>query len=146
MGDSVCAITFVFNLNKIGWQKGSEAIREFHRRVDKDRLGGRYYSKPEGDRLWFRIVPEKWETHPHFHGFIALPQKQLEELGFTAICEKYEAIWREVCPQGSLCITPLHDALGWASYASKENSLASSLTVIDTYMQSPKQMWSPQRD
>lgn len=146
MGSHACAITFVFNRNSLGKQKGNEALREFHRLVDKDRFGGRYYAKPESERLWFRVSPEKWDTHPHFHGLIVLPNEQLEESGFTAICEKYEAIWQEICPGGSLCIKPLHDAPGWASYASKENSLASSLTVIDSYIQSPKQVWSPQRD
>lgn len=146
MGKRVYAITLVFNRSNLGKQKGSEILREFHRLVDKDRLGGRYYEKPESERLWLRVAPEKWDTHPHFHGLIVLPEDQIADYGLDAVCEKYEAIWNEVCPGGSLRIEALSDGPGWVSYASKENSLASSLTVIDSYMQSPKQVWSPQRD
>lgn len=146
MGECTCAITFVFNQKNLGRTKGYEALREFHRLVDKDRLGGRYYEKSESERLWFRVVPEKWDVHPHFHGLIVLPKEQVAEHGFDAICEKYEAIWNELYPGGSLRIEALHDGPGWVSYASKENSLTSSLTVIDSHMQSPKQVWSPQRD
>lgn len=146
MGSYTYAITFVFNLNNLGKLKGAEALREFHRLVDKDRFGGRYYEKTDSERLWFRVVPEKWRAHPHFHGLIVLPEDQVRQHGFDAVCEKYESIWKEVCPGGSLLIEPLHDGPGWVSYASKENSLVSSLTAIDSYIQSPKLVWSPQRD
>lgn len=146
MGDSTYAITLVFNRKNLGRQKGCEALREFHRLVDKDRFGGRYYNRPQNERLWFRVSPEKWDTHPHFHGLIVLPKEQVTEYGFDAVCEKYQAIWNTACKGGSLRIEVLHDGPGWISYASKENSLTSSLAVIDSYIQSPKQVWSPQRD
>ncbi|MGQ2989775.1 MAG: hypothetical protein ACT6RD_00145 [Brevundimonas sp.] len=146
MGECACAITIVFNQKNVGLHKGYEAIREFHRLVDRDRFGGRYYERPERERLWFRVSPEKWDDHPHFHGLIVLPKDQVAAEGFDAVREKYAAFWSELYPNGSLRIEALHDGPGWVSYASKENSLTSSLTVIDSHLLSPKEVWAPQRD
>lgn len=146
MGSCACAVTFVFNHKNLGKTEGYEALREFHRLVDKDRFGGRYYERGPHERLWFNVAPEKWDAHPHFHGLIVLPKDQVADLGFEAVCEKYQQIWKEVFPSGSLVIKALHDGPGWASYCSKENSLTNSLTAVDSLLRNPKEAWSPYRD
>ncbi len=141
--DNTFAITFVYNRNSVSLSEGAELLREFHRRVDEKRLGGRYYQYPEEDRLRFRVVPEKWDAHPHCHGIIRLDADRMtrEELG--AHINELEAIWRDVAPGGSLKINRLsrENPEGWLRYASKEHDLLDGAYALDSLESDPKRSW-----
>lgn len=144
MGGNVHAITFVFNRNVVSASSGGEALREFQRRVDQERLGGRYYRYPESQRLRFRVVPEKWDTHPHYHGVINLPSGDLAEEGLEALELRYNKIWQSVVPGGSIRICALSDPEGWFAYASKETDLCDNVLALDSLILGPKSPWTMQ--
>lgn len=144
MGDNVHAITFVFNKNIVSASSGGEALREFHRRVDKERLGGRYYRYPENQRLRLRVVPEKWDIHPHYHGLIDLPSDDLAREGLEALELRYNRIWQSVVPGGSIKISPISDPMGWFAYASKETDLSDNVLALDSLVLGAKTPWTVQ--
>lgn len=139
--DKTFAITFVYNKNSVSLAMGAELLRVFHQRVDEKRLGGRYYQYREEDRLRFRVVPEKWDTHPHCHGIIRLDADKMTSEELEAHIKDLEAIWREIIPGGSLKITPLHDPEGWVKYASKEHDLLDGAYALDSLECDPKRAW-----
>jgi len=143
-GKTSHAITFVYNRNHVSLSKGGEALREFHRRVDQKRLGGKFYTKPDELRLRFIVVTEKWDAHPHCHGIIRLPPDDLADKGLEAIERAYNEIWQEIVPSGSITIRPISDDLGWANYASKEHDLFDGSLALDSLMQNPKEPWTLQ--
>lgn len=144
MGDNVHAITFVFNKNIVSASSGGEALREFHKRVDRERLGGRYYRYPENQRLRLRVVAEKWDTHPHYHGLINLPSGDLADEGLEALELRYNRIWQSVVPGGTIKICPLSDPMGWFAYASKETDLGDNVLALDSLVLGPKSPWTMQ--
>lgn len=144
LGPTTHAITFVYNRNHVSLTKGGETLREFHRRVDQERLGGKFYREPPEKRLRFLVTAEKWETHPHCHGLIRLREDELADTGLEAIERTYNEIWQEICPGGSIKIRPITDELGWANYASKEHDLFDGSLALDSLMQNPREPWTLQ--
>jgi hypothetical protein len=141
-GPTTHAVTFVYNRNNVSLTKGGEMLREYHRLVDQKRLGGKFYRASPEDRLWFRVVTEKWDIHPHCHGIIRLPADDLAANGLEAIDQAYNQIWQSVIPGGSLKIQPVTDPLAWVNYASKEHDLLNNALALDTLMIGPKQAWT----
>ncbi|MGE5565973.1 MAG: hypothetical protein ACM3YN_07465 [Parcubacteria group bacterium] len=120
------AVTFVANQD---WSKSTfeSRLKTFHETVDRRRLGGRFYSKQADVRLDFMVAPEMFGCgHPHYHGFLSLPDDDLAKYGRDGTMRLYEATWRMLTPSGSLlCADLIPDKLGtWAEYCSKENDLA----------------------
>jgi hypothetical protein len=131
------AVTFVANQN---WSKSifEDRLRIFHQTIDRRRLGGRYYSKEADIRLDFVVAPEMFSCgHPHYHGFLSIPDDDLSKYGKDGTMRLYEATWKMLTPSGSLqCADLIPDRVGgWAEYCSKENDLA----------ECPDTIWSRER-
>lgn len=141
-GPTTHAITFVYNKNSVSLTKGGAALREFHRLVDQQRLGGRFYRAPEEARLRFRVVTEKWDAHPHCHGIIRLRADDLAVHGLEGLDHAYNQIWHSVVPGGSIKIRPVTDPVAWVNYASKERDLLDNALALDTLLACPKQTWT----
>lgn len=141
LGPHSFAITFVFNRNCITSKNGGECIRTFQKIIDKRRLGGRFYTKPENARLRLRVVAEKWNEHPHCHGIIVLPDDDIASMTFDEIQSCYSEAWQKVVPGGSLLIAPITDAPSWIRYSSKERDLLDNALALDSLMEGPKSGW-----
>lgn len=139
LGNNTYALTAVFNRNYVSAETGGEALREFHKRIDCDRLGGRFYAKPIGQRSRLLVISEKWDAHPHYHGYLALPEGA--EIGVEEIKDRYEQIWRDVFPGGTMQIDALHDFDGWAGYVSKEAYIFDGAIALDSLVDGSKGGW-----
>jgi hypothetical protein len=121
------AVTFVFNWNTANTYKANNKLREFHKVIDEERLGCRFYKRKPERRLDFLVAPEKFQAgHPHYHGLMSLPFDELERRGVPGAIQHYQAAWKAVVPSGGLHIEPVWDLEGWIAYSSKENCLAAS--------------------
>ncbi len=108
-------------------------LRKLGQRIDKRRLGGRFYNRPPDERLLFHVAPELFNAgHPHYHGLIRLPQDDLIEFGFDGVAALYREEFARIQEGGSLRVTPLTEAPRWISYCSKEGDLVSGEHVVSS--------------
>ena len=125
------AITFVFNNDYYSLNQAKEKLKKFHRIADERRLGQYFYKKKPIQRLDFLVSPEKFDCgHPHYHGIIAIPERELLDRQLHQVAELYQQTWQEVAPAGSLVLRPLFDVRGWLEYSSKENCISTSDRTI----------------
>lgn len=84
------------------------------------------------------VAPEMFRVgHPHYHGFLSIPDDDLAKYGRDGAMCLYEATWKLLAPSGSMMCAPLipDKVGGWADYCSKENDLA----------ECPDTVWSLER-
>lgn len=140
LGINTYALSAVFNKNYVSAETGGEALREFHKRIDCDRLGGRFYAKPIEQRSRLLVISEKWDAHPHYHGYLSLPEGV--EIGVEEIKDRYERIWRDVFPGGTMRIDALYDFDGWVGYVSKEGYIFDGAIALDSLVDGSKSGWA----
>ena len=128
------AITIVFNRRHISRQQARTSLRTLGQRIDKRRLGGKFYRRPPNERLLFHVAPELFTAgHPHYHGLIRLPQDDLNEFGFDGVAALYQEEFAGIQEGGSLHVTRMTDPQGWISYCSKDGDLVSGERIVSSH-------------
>lgn len=128
------AITIVFNRSYVSRHQARASLRTLGQRIDKRRLGGKFYRRPPNERLLFHVAPELFTAgHPHYHGLIRLPQDDLNEFGFDGVTALYREEFARIQDGGSLLIAPLTDAQRWISYCSKDGDLVSGEHIVSSH-------------
>lgn len=105
------SVTLSFNIShRISRDGGRKQLRHWDAMINKRLFGKNWYK--QHNLLWIGMQ-EKWETNPHYHLLVAVPDEKLDKF--------YEAaplFWRKTVPSGTamLDVNP-----NWADYITKEN-------------------------
>lgn len=90
--------TAVFN-DYASLDRGRNALKHFHREVDRKLLGKHYYRATPAKRTFFLAFPEHLNSNLHYHLPIRPPKGSLERL-----LEVAPKIWKKICIKGNLQI------------------------------------------
>lgn len=131
-------VTLTFN-----WRDGvrlasaTGALRDLSHDLDEARLGGRFYRYGAPDRTLFLMMPEKFDSYPHFHGLCMRPDDAKARVPVADFPAHIEHCWRRVVPGGTVDCKALRSA-GSLDYATKETGVMSDNAVCSF------QFWSAQ--
>lgn len=113
------------------------ALRDLSHDLDAVRLGGRFYNYGAPDRTLFLVVPEKFDSYPHFHGLFMRPDDANARQPVTDFPAHIEHCWKRAVSGGTVNCQALRSA-GALDYATKENGVMSDDAVCSF------QFWSAQ--
>ena len=104
------------------------ALNDFSFQLDSKRLGSRFYQFGHPHRTLFFFVPENFQSYPHYHGLIMVPDDSKSRHAVSNYSAFMEECWSDVAPSGTCWSVPFNDS-GALEYATKETDLNHDLSV-----------------
>ena len=101
--DPIFFATAAFN-DFASLQRGYDALKFFHSKLDRKLLGKHYYKQPRKNRTLFLAFPEHIESNLHYHLVIARPH-----LNEQRVLNLAPVVWQKVCRMGDLKIDSLKE-------------------------------------
>ena len=89
--------------------------KRFFGKLDRKRLGKNYYHKTNDERIDGILTVEKVEINTHAHGALRIPLIEIIHL-----VEPSNAIWKKLCPAGSVKLTLMSERTNRTNYMGKE--------------------------
>lgn len=109
-------LTLASNRSGMSADEFRQKVRDFHRLLDRQLLGPRFYMKPVNERTDGIMCIEHVQSNIHGHAAIKFASRR-SPARFALICK---AVWAEVCPGGTANLQIGFGGSSGSVYATKE--------------------------
>lgn len=109
-------LTLASNQPGLSTDEFRQKVRDFHRLLDRNLLGPRFYMKSVHERTDGIMCIEHVQSNIHGHAAMRFASKR-SPAKLSALCK---TVWADVCPGGSAELQIRYGGSSGASYATKE--------------------------